>query len=295
MDCPLALVLPLPPRSARPGFLVHHWTSDTRERAPGQLCASVTSARAAAAGACSGGPADPAAEGTGPGGTRVLPAPPDVTAAWIAHRRRPVPELHDPVRRLDADQLRHVLREAAQHPQAPLGRLAGRALRRPEHLPHTLRRPVELQHLQPPLHGLRGGHVPYPAGRHPEVPVDGHARHAAAAARDTPRARPRPAPPSDPAAAARPRPPPPPRPRPAGPAPPAASTPGPRDTRPPSPAPRAPPTGTARPAARRARPSPRAETSARPDRPAERPHPPRARPGAGPRAASPADPPGAPY
>ena len=54
-------------------------------------------------------------------------------------------------------------REAAQQGQAALGRLARAALGRAEHLADGLRRPVELEALQPPLDRLRGGDVPHPA------------------------------------------------------------------------------------------------------------------------------------
>ncbi|CAK7287587.1 hypothetical protein SGPA1_50553 [Streptomyces misionensis JCM 4497] len=92
------------------------------------------------------------------------------------HRRRTRPERAHPVGRLHPHQFRHVLREPAQQHHAPLRRLARRPLRGAQHLPHALRRPVELERLQPPLHRLRRRHVPHPAGRHPEVPVDTGAR-----------------------------------------------------------------------------------------------------------------------
>ena len=60
---------------------------------------------------------------------RVLPGHPH-PRRLDAQRRGPRPELHHPVRRLRPDQLRDVLREPPQHPEAPLRGLARGALRR---------------------------------------------------------------------------------------------------------------------------------------------------------------------
>ena len=153
----------------------------------------------------------PGGSGKRPGGARCSGTRPGPAAGRqrLHHQRRgPGAELHHPVRGLRPHQLRDVLREPPQHPQAPLRRLARRALGRAEHLPYALRRPVELQRLEPSLHGLGRGDVPHPAGGQPEEPVAGHARGAQQQRQISPAGRARPAPPSDRAAAARrPRPP----------------------------------------------------------------------------------------